>query len=134
MHDNITAPRAPSMTEDLPAWAMAAIIAAGGVVDATEPEQRDFYLERVLAALSGPDVPRWARVEVDLPPWWQRRDGWTSGDVTPERSPRGFDAAGRCRGVEIAPSAWSGCNAAETGARDCPTCGDPAALAGEVAR
>lgn len=33
-----------------------------------------------------------------------------------------FDA---CPGIEIEPGAWSGCNAHQTGATDCPTCGDP---------
>jgi ATP-dependent Zn protease len=32
-------------------------------------------------------------------------------------------AASRCNGVEIEPGMHSGCDAAMTGANDCPTCG-----------
>lgn len=38
-----------------------------------------------------------------------------------------LQAIGRepCPGVEVAPGAWSGCDAETTGEADCPTCGDP---------
>lgn len=46
----------------------------------------------------------------------------------------------RCKGIEIEPGHWSGCNAAETGAKDCPTCQstpfvrlDPSKLLGMIA-
>lgn len=35
-----------------------------------------------------------------------------------------------CPGIEVAPGRWSGCNAAQTGAKDCPTCGPRLTCAG----
>ena len=37
-------------------------------------------------------------------------------------------AAEPCPGIEVSPGVYSGCNAAETGAKDCPECGYPACV------